>query len=177
MAQTQAQPPSEGPTPFLQKLHIFLYVEESTRADNRFEDSDSGDDLWSSSARSGSRAVQKSSRFWGTDERASVSTLVDRYDDEEDRMYEVGRDELTLEPGFWGKTLTLVSSMTGATRKTYENQKGYFTVAEVVEAIEDVESIDRPKTEWFGDIDSSHVFFDGLKLNRAGDAYSIYWGS
>lgn len=34
----------------------------------------------------------------------------------------------------------------------------------------------RPKTNWFGDIDSSHVFFEGLYHNSDG-SYSACWGS
>ena len=109
-----------------------------------------------------------------------------RYDD----TTEDGKVELTpeeqAEPGFVGKTLTLEAvwqdwktmEYVGETRKTYNNEKGFFTVKEIVDIVEDFEGIDRPKhREWFGQVDFHHFRFEGLCGPTKTGAYSIYWGS
>ena len=110
-----------------------------------------------------------------------------RYDEED----EDGKVELTpeeqAEPGFVGKTLTLEAvwvdmesrskKPVAETRKTYNNERGFFTVKDVVEAVEDFERIDRPKSKWHGGIDCHHVRFEGLSGPRESGAYGIYWGS
>ena len=47
---------------------------------------------------------------------------------------------------------------------------------EVVEAVEDFERINRPKSKWFGGVDCNHIFFEGLWRRKSG-AYGISWGS
>ena len=105
----------------------------------------------------------------------------------EDDLVDLTPEELA-EPGFVGKTMILESSPyrpggkdsgddIGETRKTYNNEKGFFTVKEVVEAVEDFERLDRSKTKWFGGIDCHHGFWQGLVPNEKEDAYWISWGS
>ena len=103
-----------------------------------------------------------------------ASENLTRYDETAEEHIELTRDE-QAEPGYVGDTLVLESENT--TRQIYNNDKGFFTVAEVVAHIVEFERIDRPKTEWFGGIDCSHVFFEGIRLNSDGDAYRILWGS
>ena len=87
-------------------------------------------------------------------------------------------------PGYVGKTLVLESvwqtrdgRIVDATRYKCSNDKGFFTVAEVVALIVEFERIDRPKSQWFGGVDCHHVFFEGLRPNSDGDAFRISWGS
>ena len=63
------------------------------------------------------------------------------------------------------------------TAMKYENQKGFFTVAEVIEIILQFERIDRAKVHASGNHSHSldHIYFEGLMED--GDAWSIAWGS
>ena len=146
---------SEGPTPALQSLSFVLAIGTTDTAPrrgslNRFED--------------------PYSEITFLDAGESLT----RYDETAEEHIELTRDE-QAEPGYVGDTLVLESENT--TRQIYNNDKGFFTVAEVVAHIVEFERIDRPKTEWFGGIDCSHVFFEGIRLNSDGDAYRILWGS
>ena len=85
-------------------------------------------------------------------------------------------------PGFVGSTMTLYNkwsdkdgNVTGETKKTFRNTKGFFTIAEVVQKICEFETIDRPKSKWFGGIDAHHVFYEGMSKGEKG--YSICYGS
>jgi hypothetical protein len=35
----------------------------------------------------------------------------------------------------------------------------------------------RPMTDWGGEIDTHHIFFEGLQWNNTYSAYTILWGS
>lgn len=63
------------------------------------------------------------------------------------------------------------------TAMKYENQKGFFTVAEVIEIILQFERIDRAEVHASGNHSHSldHIYFEGLMED--GDAWSIAWGS
>ncbi len=63
------------------------------------------------------------------------------------------------------------------TAMKYENQKGFFTVAEVIEIILQFERIDRAEVHASGNHSHSldHIYFEGLVED--GDAWSIAWGS
>ena len=41
--------------------------------------------------------------------------------------------------------------------KTFKNDKGYFTVNELVQNVVEFEKVNRPKTDWFGEIDTHHT--------------------
>ena len=98
------------------------------------------------------------------------------YDEQLDKFIELTPEYLN-QPGFVGNTLNL-QSWKGTTQQTYCNDKGFFTMAEVIDKIETFERFDRvdPKMEWFGGIDCHHIYFEGLHL-IGDDAYCIYWGS
>ena len=97
-----------------------------------------------------------------------------RYDEELEDWIELTPEELS-QPGFIGDTLKLKSRVT---QQTYFNEKGFFTLAEVVLRIVKFERADRKhpdNIESFGGIDDYHVFFEGLK--PIDDAYEPSWGS
>jgi hypothetical protein len=52
----------------------------------------------------------------------------------------------------------------------------YFTVAQMLAAIEDAELLSRNQTEWFGGVDIHHTMFAGLQANSDG-TWSILWES
>ena len=58
---------------------------------------------------------------------------------------------------------------------TFKNDKGYFTVRELVDNIVEFEKEDRLASDWFGGVDTHHRFFEGIYKDK--DAYRICWGS
>lgn len=45
---------------------------------------------------------------------------------------------------------------------TTMTKASYFTIAEVINAIVDLERVDRPQSEWCGGVNCSHIYFEGL---------------
>ena len=76
------------------------------------------------------------------------------------------------EVAFVGKTITFTDYVS----KTFKNEKGFFSVKELLKNLVLFEKENRPHTEWFGGIDCHHVFFEGI-FKVKGGAYSISWGS
>ena len=61
--------------------------------------------------------------------------------------------------------------------KTFRNENG-FTVSEIFDIIEKFEMQSRPLSNWFDEIDRSHIFFEGFsKIPSKDNTYGIYWGS
>lgn len=52
----------------------------------------------------------------------------------------------------------------------------YFTVRDLIQAVEKTESTLRGKTEWLGGIDVHHIYFEGLEATKPGH-FEILWGS
>ena len=51
-----------------------------------------------------------------------------------------------------------------------------FSLEELVDIIKRFESENRPKTDWFGEIDRTHRYFEGLQENHDG-TYTPRWAS
>lgn len=79
----------------------------------------------------------------------------------------------TTAVAFRGNQMTLISN--SATRHTFVEPKGFFTLSEFMACVQLFETEDRPKSNWFGGVDRHHVFFDGVKQTQ--DGYRILWGS
>ena len=53
-----------------------------------------------------------------------------------------------------------------------------FTVRQLLTAVEETERQTRGRSEWFGGVDISHVYFEGLEPAETGDgSWQILWGS
>ena len=52
----------------------------------------------------------------------------------------------------------------------------FFTVGDLLKAVEDTERRTRGKAEWFGGVDVHHVFFEGLHEDADG-VWVAHWGS
>lgn len=52
----------------------------------------------------------------------------------------------------------------------------YFTVRDLIHAIEQTESVVRAESKWLGGVDVHHVYFEGLEMNEPGH-FEIQWGS
>ena len=129
---------SSGPTPMLRSLNFVVHVETTNTSPqrgmllNRFEEPDS--------------------------EMVSLNAgPLERFDDALNEHIELKRDELK-QPGFIGSELPLDSiwktrdgRTVAETRRTFKTRKGFFTVSEVVKAVEEFERVDRPKSKWNGE--------------------------
>ena len=107
--------------------------------------------------------------------------MLSYYDRAANELIELTPEE-KQEPGFIGRTMTLYNkwsdkdgNVTGETKKTFRNTKGFFTIADVVKSICVFEMIDRPKSKWFGGIDAHHIFFENMSRGEKG--YMIHYGS
>ncbi len=52
----------------------------------------------------------------------------------------------------------------------------YFTVEQLLKAVELTEQETRNNSEWFGGVDVHHCFFEGIEQEEDG-VWEIYWGS
>jgi hypothetical protein len=52
----------------------------------------------------------------------------------------------------------------------------FFTVRQLLKAVEETERQTRGRSEWFGGIDVHHVFFEGIHRAKDG-VWDIHWGS
>ena len=82
-------------------------------------------------------------------------------------------DEELNQPGFIGAQITLCDT---DTKISYKNEKGYFTILELVEVIVEFEKVARTKTTWFGGIDTHHIYFEGV-TPCSDEGWYTHWGS
>ena len=108
---------------------------------------------------------------------------ITRYNREIDEHIPLTKRELEA-VGFVGEQFILHNTwkndnneVVAETKKTFKNQKGYFTIKEIVKHIVNFERVDRPKTSWFGGVDCHHIYYEGIHLNRDKAGYGIGWGS
>jgi hypothetical protein len=52
----------------------------------------------------------------------------------------------------------------------------YFTVLDVLRAVEETERVTRAKSDWLGGVDVHHVYFEGVHRQDDG-TWLIHWGS
>ena len=52
----------------------------------------------------------------------------------------------------------------------------FFTVQQLLQAVEETERQTRDQSEWLGGVDVHHCYFEGISLDDDG-AWGIYWGS
>lgn len=109
---------------------------------------------------------------------------VGLYNNQSNECEEQTKDDLKR-VGFYGSYVILYNerideagNVTNTTKRTYTNKKGYFTVYEMIKNIVKFESVERPKSLWFGGVDCHHVFFEGIHSNSAlNGSYCVSWGS
>ena len=54
--------------------------------------------------------------------------------------------------------------------------RAFFTVRQLLSAVEETERQTRFQTDWLGGIDVHHIFFEGIHSDD-GEVWEIYWGS
>ena len=105
----------------------------------------------------------------------SVSLLpIQRYDDDKEDFVDLTPNELN-EVCYKHDEITLVTK-TAKTQATYRNKNG-FTVKEMFNIVKDFEKNTRPLYKWFGEIDCSHIRFEGFYRTDKENTYTIFWGS
>ena len=95
------------------------------------------------------------------------------YNNEKENFDYLLEDDLN-QPGYYGNEITFHQSyidrktkeIIADTKKTYYNDKGLFTIKEMVDNIVDFEKRDRPSTKWFGGIDCHHTYYEGIFPNK-----------
>ena len=104
------------------------------------------------------------------------------YDKELNEQVPFTQEELNV-PAFIGSEISLSNvwldrkgKKVAESHMSFCNQKGHFTIQEMVDMVVEFEKVDRPKTCWFGGIDAHHVYFEGLCKQKDG-SYSVCWGS
>ena len=105
----------------------------------------------------------------------SIKLIQEKYDNDlgEFRKY---TDEELNSIAFNSSEITLQSVLQGDMEKvTHKAPNGYFTVGQLLDAILETEKQSRPKSDWFGGIDTSHIYLEGLSME--GDVFKIWWGS
>ena len=80
------------------------------------------------------------------------------------------------EKGFIGSSLTL-KFMSTEDRRTYTNDKNYFTVRELLDIILKFSYEDRKASKWFGGIDTNSINFEGIEYLKEYGCHKIIWGS
>ena len=113
----------------------------------------------------------------------SMSHTEIQFFSKRDDFVNLTKEQLSM-PGFIGSSITFhniwknqKNKVVAETKHTFTNEKGYFTVKEMVKNIVEFEKLDRPKSLWFGGVDCHHIYFEGILKNKDGDTYCICWGS
>tara|TARA_B100000085_G_C18562441_1_gene520148 strand:+ start:663 stop:1214 length:552 start_codon:yes stop_codon:yes gene_type:complete len=117
--------------------------------------------------------------------------LMNRFEEPDSQIVSITHDDIRLynnekedfdylleddlnQPGYYGNEITFHQSyidrktkeIIADTKKTYYNDKGLFTIKEMVDNIVDFEKLDRPSTKWFGGIDCHHTYYEGIFPNK-----------
>ena len=121
-------------------------------------------------------------------EPVSVTGLLNRFENEHARVIDVKTklewykeddiiesDDLNLQKVFKGDDITLICNRSSY-EKTFKVENGGLTALELTNIICDFEKNSRNYTEWFGGVDTHHIFFEGMFQVEPGK-YSIFWGS
>jgi hypothetical protein len=116
--------------------------------------------------------------------RASADAKVTRlllraevFEDETGQFRPLTSQELDA-VAFRGKTIKLRSECSkNGTFVSHDASNGeYFTVRQLIKAVEKTERQTRRQSEWLGGVDVHHIFFEGIHRAK-GDVWEIHWGS
>ena len=103
-------------------------------------------------------------------------TEIEYFDRQHDEFVKLTEEELN-QTAFIGDEITFKD---GFTEITYLSKDGQFTVLELVAVIVEFEKVIRPKSDWFGGVDTHHVYFEGIDPITHDDGavvHEICWGS
>lgn len=95
------------------------------------------------------------------------------YNEQNDSFRPLTHSELNS-VAFKAKKITL-GSESGETIDHLAGNMKYFTVQEILKAVEVTELKTRGNTDWFGGIDVHHIYFEGLSCHQG--VWIPFWGS
>lgn len=103
-----------------------------------------------------------------------LELLAEVYDRKSDAFRAI-TDEEYESVAFRGASIRLQSEDGDAVSHDAPNGS-FFTVRQLLEAVEKTERQTRSQTDWLGGIDVHHVFFEGIH-SEDGEVWEIDWGS
>lgn len=107
----------------------------------------------------------------------SLKLVVEIFNSDTDERRALTTEELDS-VAFRGASIRLRSEEGEAVNHDAPNGK-FFTVRQLLQAVEETERQTRAQSEWLGGIDVHHVYLEGLHPDEDGedDVWEIYWGS
>lgn len=109
-----------------------------------------------------------------TAQAKSVRLVAEVKDEKRDQVRPLTPDELNRVA--YSKPEIRLKGQTGLPVLCKAPNGKYFTVQDLLAAIEETERRTRGESKWFGGIDVHHIFFEGIHA-IADDVYEISWGS
>lgn len=109
----------------------------------------------------------------GNSEIVSIKFSPEVYVEETESFRQLTDGELNS-IAFNYPTIELTSLGNETVKHNAKNGK-YFTVQELLNAVELTEKLTRKKSEWFGGVDIHHIFFEGIYCEE--EKRVIVWGS
>lgn len=109
---------------------------------------------------------------------AKVATLhlrTEVYNDEIDENRELTVEELAA-VAFHGSQIKLRGESEKVVSHDAPNGR-YFTVRELLQAVEETERQTRGQSQWLGGVDVHHIYFEGIEFNDEDGVWEICWGS
>jgi hypothetical protein len=104
----------------------------------------------------------------------SLNFAVEVFNRETETARQLTSEELQS-VAFRDSRITLRGEGGGTVAHQAPNGK-FFTVQDLLKAVEDTERQTRDQSEWFDGVDVHHVYFEGIHLGE-GNVWEIYWGS
>jgi hypothetical protein len=109
----------------------------------------------------------------------SISIPVDRihvFDSEAHELRSITSKE--LESNGYNKSTLKIRHVNSDKIASFTAENGeWFTIKELIKAVEKVEQEDRVRSDWFGGVDVHHVFFEGIHFDKDSGVGYICWGS
>lgn len=110
---------------------------------------------------------------------ASLKLTAEVFNDETETFRPLTPEELDS-VAFRGASIRLRSEDGEAVTHAAPNGQ-FFTVRQLLAAVEETERQTRDQSEWLGGVDVHHVFFEGIHQEEEedveDDVWEIYWGS
>lgn len=110
---------------------------------------------------------------------ATLKLTAEVFNDEAETFRPLTSEELDS-VAFRGASIRLRSEEGEAVSHAAPNGQ-FFTVRQLLAAVEETERQTRAQSEWLGGVDVHHVFFEGVhqgeEADAEDDAWEIWWGS
>jgi hypothetical protein len=149
-------------SPFFNYLSFILHVEcdpeEEAPSGVRFQE---GDDIEAHAA-----IDFENVKYYGEDDDGELPEESRHLSEKEWRLIAYKAPEITLtseKSPYFSKTFCAANGSS-------------FSVMELLQVVEKWEQLDRRRADFFGEVDTCHIFFEGLHYNGNG-TWVVHWGS